>query len=549
MKKWKKRLFITLGVIAIIAIAGGIWFKYNWHRLPGIIASIKNPVSKNQPIEWQDGPTTRTSDKPNVIVILVDDMGFNEVSSYGGGMANGQVKTPNIDQLAKDGVLCTNGYATTAVCSPSRASLLTGRFSTRFGYEYTPAAGMGKFIASMYKDRKPPLMFNQEIEDDLPPMAEMGLPTSEITIAELLKPQGYHSVHIGKWHLGGSKEFKPINHGFDESLWLETGSLFMPENDPNVVNAKLPFDPIDRFLWANLPYAIQFNDGGRFNPDGFLTDYLTNEAVKVIEKNKHQPFFLYLAYWAVHTPLQCLKSDYDQLDFIEDHAERVQAAMVLAVDRGVGKIRQALKEHGVDDNTIIVFTSDNGAPHYVGMPDLNQPYRGWKLTFFEGGVHIPYIVNYPKGIAGGQTYAGRVSNVDIFSTVGTLAGATLPTDRKMDGTNLLPYFTGEQEGEPDRPLFCKSGTLTFLIKDGWKLQVDEQQNKKWLFDLNTDPMEQNNLVETAKEKLAELSKLRQELLVEQSDPIWKGAIKSPIIIDRHLKEKYKEGDEYAYWTN
>ena len=536
-------------MLALIGIVGSIWFKYNWHRMPGIISSFKNPVGPNQAVNWQDGPSTRTSDKPNIIVILVDDMGFNEVSSYGGGMANGQFKTPNIDQLAADGVLCTNGYATTAVCSPSRASLLTGRFSTRFGYEFTPARGMGAFIASMNKDKDPPLIFNQEIEDELPPMEEMGLPTSEITIAELLKPQGYHTTHIGKWHLGGAKEFIPTNHGFDESLWIETGSFFLPENDPNVVNAKLPFDPIDKFLWANLPYAVQFNDSPRFEPDGHLTDYFTKEAVKVIEKNKNQPFFLYLAYWAVHTPLQALKSDYDKLAYIEDHAERVQAAMVMTVDRGVGKIRQALKDNGIDDNTIIIFTCDNGAPHYVGLPNVNKPYRGWKLSLFEGGIHVPFIVNYPDSIPAGQVYDGRVSNVDIFSTAAALADATLPTDRKMDGTNMLPYLTGAKAGSPSRPLFTKSGTYSQVIKDDWKLQWDQQQQKKWLFDLKNDPTEQHNLIDQNAQKAKELTHLLTAFIAEQADPIWEGAMKSPISIDKHLNEPSSREDEHAYWVN
>ena len=325
--------------------------------------------------------------------------------------------------------------------------------------------------------------------------------------------------------------------------------MFLPEDDPDIVNAKLPFDPIDKFLWPNLPYAVQFNDSPRFEPDGYLTDYLTAEAVEVIEKNKHQPFFLYLAYWAVHTPLQALQSDYDQLDFIDDHAERVQAAMVLAVDRGVGKVRQALKENGLDENTMIIFTSDNGAPHYVGVSDLNKPYRGWKVSYFEGGVHIPYIVSYPREIASQQTYSGRVSNLDIFLTVGALAGASLPSDRKIDGENILPYLSGERGGEPDRPLFSKNDTYSFLIKDGWKLQVDEEQGKNWLFNLNVDPTEQHNLVSTELEKLAELSALRNELLAEQSAPIWQGALKSPISIDKHLNEDFTKEDEHAYWTN
>ena len=481
---------------------------------------------------------------------MVDDLGFNEVSTYGGGLAKGQFKTPNIDQLAADGVLCTNGYSATAVCSPSRAALLTGRFATRFGYEFTPTAkGYGKIIDYLAKDRTMPPIYREEIDNQLPPVSDMGLPPSEITIPEMLKPQGYHSVQVGKWHLGGSKDYIPNNHGFDESLWIESGSLFLPEKHPDVVNAKLT-DIMDKFVFANLPYAVQFNDSAPFKPDGHLTDYLTNEAVKVIEKNKNQPFFLYLAYWAVHRPLQALQSDYDKLDYIDNHVERVQAAMVMTVDRGVGKIRKALKENGLDDNTIIIFTSDNGAPNTYGLPDVNKPYRGWKVTFFEGGVHIPFIVSYPKSIQGGQTYDGRVSNVDIFSTLGALAGATLPTNRKMDGENILPYLTGEEEGEPDRPLFCKSGTYSFLIKDGWKLQVDEWQNKQWLFDLNTDPTEQHNLVESTPQKLAELSTLRQELMAEQqAEHIWEGALTSPVLIDATVKKNATKEDEYIYWTN
>lgn len=546
----KRILLRAVAVLFVLILIGAIWFQFNWYRMPGILASIKNPTGENREVVWQDGPERRTVDKPNVVVILVDDLGFNEVSSYGGGMDDGRVKTPNIDQLAADGVLCTNGYSATAVCSPSRAALLTGRFPTRFGYEFTPTSkGFGKLIAKMQEDRAIPPLYDADIDNNLPHVNQMGLPPSETTIAEMLQSQGYHSVHIGKWHLGGSEEFIPTNHGFDESLWIEQGSMFLPEDDPDIVNAKLPFDPIDKFLWPNLPYAVQFNDSPRFEPDGYLTDYLTAEAVEVIEKNKHQPFFLYLAYWAVHTPLQALQSDYDQLDFIDDHAERVQAAMVLAVDRGVGKVRQALKENGLDENTMIIFTSDNGAPHYVGVSDLNKPYRGWKVSYFEGGVHIPYIVSYPREIASQQTYSGRVSNLDIFSTVGALAGVSLPSDRKIDGENILPYLSGERGGEPDRPLFSKNDTYSFLIKDGWKLQMDEEQGKNWLFNLNVDPTEQHNLVSTELEKLAELSALRNELLAEQSAPIWQGALKSPISIDKHLNEDFTKEDEHAYWTN
>ncbi len=546
----KKKLLIALGILLLLGIASGIWFKYNWYKMPGIIASIKNPTGPNQEVVWQDGPATRTSNKPNVIVILVDDMGFNEVSSYGGGMGNGQFKTQNIDQLAADGVLCRNGYATTAVCAASRASLLTGRNSTRFGFEYTPTSkGFGKLIAGMSEDQDPSPIYDAEVDEQLPEVSTMGLPKSEIILPELLKPQGYHSVHIGKWHLGGADKFQPQNQGFDESLWLESGGFFLPEDDPNVVNAKLPFDPIDKFLWANLPYAVEFNDSGRFEPDGHLTDYFTNEAVKVIEKNKNQPFFLYLAYWAVHTPLQALKSDYDALSYIEDHTERVQAAMVKSVDRGVGKVRQALKDNGIDDNTIIIFTCDNGAPHYVGLPDVNKPFRGWKLSLFEGGIHVPFIVNYPDSIPAGQVYEGRISNIDIFATAANLAGAPLPNDRKLDGTNMLPYLSGTKAGSPARPLFTKNGTFSQVIKDDWKLLWDQQQKKKWLFNLSTDPTEQNNLTNSAPDKLNDLTNILTAFLAEQAKPIWDGALSSPVHIDKHLNESKTKEDEFAYWQN
>ena len=166
----KKTLIRILGVLIVLLIIGAIWFKYNWYKMPGILASINNPTGENREIVWTDGPVTRTSDKPNVIVILVDDLGFNEVSTYGGGMANGEVKTPNIDQLAADGVLCTNGYSATAVCSPSRAALLTGRFPTRAGYEFTPTAkGMGRLLAKMAEDNEVPPIYNAEIDNQLIP--------------------------------------------------------------------------------------------------------------------------------------------------------------------------------------------------------------------------------------------------------------------------------------------------------------------------------------------------------------------------------------------
>ena len=545
----KKIIKIFLGFL-FIAMVFAIWFSQNWYKIPKYIGNWENPIGKNITINWEKGPETRVSSKPNVIVILVDDLGFNQISAYGGGMSNGNFKTPNIDQLAKDGVLCTNGYSSSAVCSPSRASLLTGKFPTRFGFEFTPTtSSFMKGIKAFGKKEIVEGIYHKESESDMIEIKDMGLPQSELTIAEVLKPQGYHNIHIGKWHLGHSEKFLPRKHGFDESLRMDQGSLFLPEDDPNIINAKIDFDPVDKLLWGNLPYAVNFNEGPRMNPDGHLTDYLTNEAVKAIDANKNRSFFMYLAYWAVHSPLQAKKDDYEKLSFIKNHKERVLASMVLTVDRGVGKIRKALKDNGIDQNTIIIFTSDNGAPGYIGLPDLNKPYRGWKLTHFEGGVHIPFIVSYPNKIPAGQIYNGRVSNMDIFSTFSEIAGLKPTNDIEIDGVNILPYLTGEIQGEPDRILFSKSGSLSFLIKNGWKLQIDFIQNKKWLFNLNNDPNEKINLTSINLEKLKELEELLNSKIKEQAKPIWPNLLSWPIFIDKTLNQKKSNLDEYTYWPN
>ena len=551
----KRKFFKFLLSFLLIVVAIGIWFSQNWYKMPKYISNFTNSTYENVAIEWENGPISRTNSKPNIIVVLIDDLGFNQISSYGGGMANGKFKTPNIDKLASDGVLCTNGYSSSPVCSPSRASLLTGRFATRFGYEFTPTTSSMMKAISIFSKKNEVVdgIYHNDRSENIIDIDQMGIPQSERTIAEMLKPEGYHNIHIGKWHLGHAKDFLPRRHGFDESLRIDQGSLFLPEDDENVINAKLDFDPIDKVLWGNLPYAVNFNEGPRMNPDGHLTDYLTDEAVKVIAKNKNRPFFLYLAYWAVHTPLQANKEDYEKLSFIENHEERVLASMVMTVDRGVGKIRDILKKNKIDDNTIIIFTSDNGAPGYIGLPDLNKPFRGWKLTHFEGGVHVPYIVSYPNKIPKGKTYNGRVSNLDIFSTVANVAGVDLNRNDlreiEFDGVNLLPYLSGENEGEPERILFNKSGDYSFLIKDGWKLQVDLVQNKKWLYNLNEDPTEQINLIKSDLEKLNELELILSNKLSEQVKPIWPSLLDWPIFIDKTLDEKVNNTDEYIFWAN
>ena len=241
--------------------------------------------------------------------------------------------------------------------------LLTGRYPTRTGFEFTPTpSGMPLLVTTISsqnakKDEKMPLgRYHVWADAAAAPFEEQGLPSSEVTIAEILKSSDYYTAHIGKWHLGRNQESSPNNQGFDDSLFMASG-LYLPENDPGVVNAKLEFDPIDKFLWARLSYAASFNNPGneRFKPGGYLSDYWTDEAINVIRANKNRPFFLYLAHWGPHTPLQATVEDYEAVGEIKPHRLRVYAAMIRAIDRSVGRINKTLRDEGLEENTIVVF--------------------------------------------------------------------------------------------------------------------------------------------------------------------------------------------------
>jgi len=297
-----------------------------------------------------------------------------------------------------------------------------------------------------------------------------------------------------------------------------------------------------------MKYATAFNGSPRFEPKGYLTDYYTDEAVKVIEANRNRPFFLYLAHWAPHTPLQASKADYDKLSFIPDHRVRVYAAMIRALDRGVGRVLDALRAHDLEENTLVIFTSDNGGAGYLGIDGVNDPYRGWKITFFEGGIHVPFFMKWPARIAAGKEYAAPVHHFDIFGTAAAAAGATLPADRVIDGVDLLPYVAFAPD-QPHHTLFWRSGHYQVVLADGWKLQTTERPPKTWLFDLKGDPTELYNLVEQFPEKVRELKELLAAHNAEQAPPAWPSLAEMPVSIDKTLAKPESADDEYIYWPN
>ena len=527
--------------------------------LPKIL-SVTNPVAENQPVEWAKGPATSSAPvgkrPPNIILILADDMGFNDISLYNGGAGDGTLQTPAIDAIGQQGVVFENGYAGNAVCSPSRAALMTGRYSTRFGYEFTPVPSAGATILKWSNDSLDtplPSFIDIEAARKGGNISTLGMPASEVTVAEVLQKAGYYTAHIGKWHLGQVDGMVPTDQGFDDSLSL-AGSLYLPKDHPDVVNAQFD-NSIDNMVWASGQYAARYNYGDLFEPKGYLTDYYTENAVAVIEANANRPFFLYLSHWGIHNPLQAAREDYEALSHIEDHGLRVYSAMIRALDRSVARVVQAVEDSGLSDNTIIIFTSDNGGAGYIDLRDINKPYRGWKLTHFEGGIHVPFMAKWPGKIASGISMRAPIHHFDLFSTIAVAAGAEefIPDDRKIDGVDLMPFVMGQTQGFPHKTLFWRQGSLQSVLHEGWKLinthLANKNIKKQWLFDLSVDPTEKNNLIDTYPIKAAELDALLSAHNAEQVSPLTPKWSESAQMIDKNNVSDFVDGDEYLYFPN
>jgi arylsulfatase A-like enzyme len=551
----------SLAYLLVFACTAGLLAWFN--RIDLLLALVKYKserevvVAPNRPIPWQQGPAQAElagADRPpNIILILADDLGINDISTFGGGVAGGAVTTPHIDQLAAQGAVFSQAYAGNATCAPSRAMIMTGRYPARTGFEFTPTpSGMGpmvNMVANSMDSGLPPAVFNETANADAVPYEQQGLPSSEVTIAEVLKSAGYYTAHIGKWHLGRSAGLTPNDQGFDDSLLMASG-LYLPEDDPNVVNAKVDFDPIDKFLWARLNYANSFNNGGdeRFEPGGYLTDYWTDESINVIKANKNRPFFLYLAHWGTHTPLQATREDYEAVGDIQPHRLRVYAAMIRALDRSVGRIMATLEEEGLADNTIVMFSSDNGGAGYIGLPEVNAPYRGWKLTMFEGGIRAPMFISWPARIAAGTQVDTPVAHIDMMPTLAAAAGAALPDGIVIDGVNLLPAATGEKALARET-LFWQSGYYRVVRHGDWKLQVSTRPAKSWLYNLAEDPTEQNNLAEMRSDKHAELLALLDAHQASARPPLYPYTVEMAVAVDKNLSLRFEQGDEYIFWPN
>jgi arylsulfatase B len=461
-------------------------------------------------------PSTSAADsKPNILFIVADDLGYGELGCCGGK----GIPTPHIDSLAAGGARFTNGYVTAPFCAASRAALMTGRYQTRFGFEFNPIGA---------KNAAP----------------SIGLPVEEKTIADRLQDSGYTTALVGKWHLGGTAPFHPQRRGFDEFFgFLHEGHYFVPPPWHGVTTwlrrKTLPdggkgrwTSPDGRIVWStHLGYNEHEYDTDNpilrssqpVDEKANLTDAFTREACDFIGRHKAQPFFLYLAYNAVHSPMQGADSYMRKFAHIEDIHRRIFAAMLAHLDDSVGKILAQLRESGVADNTLVVFLSDNGGPTKE-LTSSNAPLRGGKGELWEGGIRVPFIMSWKGKIPAARVVDAPVTSMDATATALKVAGALAPVrsaraEATLDGIDLLPMLTDQDGRAPDRTLFWRVGKKNALRSGNWKLIRD---GKDWqLYDLAQDISETTDVATKEPVRVQQLSSLWDKWNAGQSEPLWR----------------------------
>ena len=409
------------------------------------------------------------SAKPNIVLLFADDLGWGEIGAQG----NKEIPTPNIDSIAAGGVKFTEGYVTCPLCSPSRAGLMTGRYQTRFGHEFNEGGARG---------------------------TTFGLPLEEKTIANRLKAAGYATAAIGKWHLGREPQFRPTKRGFDEFYGTLANTPFY---HPQLLDSRKSGDP------------------ARVEDDSFYTtEAYAARAVEWINEHKSEPFFLYMPFNAQHAPLQAPKEYLDRFPQLEGN-RKIFAAMLSALDDAVGEVQGALDKNGLTENTLVVFLTDNGGPT-GSTTSKNDPLRGTKATTLEGGIRVPFYMQWKGHLPAGKVYEKPVISIDILPTALAAAGAEVDADAKLDGVNLLPYLDGSKEGQPHESLFWRFGEQWAVRHGDWK-QVASRPDKlkPMLFNLAEDVGEAKDLSGEHPDKADELKGLWDDWNEKNVDAKWK----------------------------
>ncbi len=425
--------------------------------------------------------TAQTRRPPNIILLLADDLGYGELGLQG----NREIPTPHLDSLATGGIRFTQGYVSAPVCCPSRAGLMTGRYQTRFGHEMN---SVGK------------TNLNRAV----------GLPLTERTLADHLKEAGYATGLVGKWHLGTAPEKQPQRRGFDEFFgFLHEGHFYYPPPYRGALTRlrpnEPPYDDNNPLLRGTDPVAEK----------EYLTDAFAREAVSFVERHQAHPFCLYLAFNAIHSPMQAPVPLLKEFEGIRDEQRRLFAAMLRSMDQAVGKLLGKLRELNLERDTLIFFLSDNGGPTQE-LTSSNAPLRGGKGQLYEGGIRVPFVIQWKGQLAGGRTEDRPVISLDVVPTALAAAGRPIPSN--LDGVNLLPFLNGAS-GTPHRTLFWRYGQSIALREGDWKL-VRQLRGDFELFHLADDPAETRDRLpqepEVARRLRAELDRQNAQMVA----PLW-----------------------------
>ena len=519
----KNKLKLVYTGFSIIIIFSFISF-YNSFVFPDSNAALYPDLSFNK------------TDSPNVILIVADDLGYNDISFNG----NNLIETKNIDQIAKNGINFTRAYASASVCAPSRAAFLTGNYQQRYGFEflpdlfnYSPRVRKADFKRFGHQDN-----FKKWYENDTP-INKRGLNPFVNTIGDYLKKMGYQTSVIGKWHMGTNSKFNATNFGFDFHYGISgAGSLYAPINQDNIIESRHTWDFADFIIWQATNYHTLEN-GKKTIPKNseYLTDVFTKRAVDYIKVNKNKPFFLHLSHMAPHGPFQAQKKYYDQFTHIKDHNKRVYYAMIKNLDDSIGEIKKALNDEGIAENTLIIFTSDNGGATYTRATD-NSPFIGGKMSNFEGGTTVPMIIEWTNKIKPQGNYSNMVSLLDIVPTI--LDAVKSPSlSNTFDGVSLLPYIKSKDK-KPHKELFWKTGYVKSIISDNFKLHINEKENFRTLINLENDPSEKFNLISKYPEKAKKLTESWEQWNNTLKEPIWKSNadVSIPISNSENSKKYY-----------
>jgi arylsulfatase A-like enzyme len=466
---------------------------------------------------------------PNIILIITDDLGYSDLASYG----NYHVYTPNIDSLGIKGVRFTQAYVTSPICAPSRMGIVTGRYQQRFGAEFMlydkfDRSVKKKITRHFFSLKKKPVGIATLKPDFFLDRSVYvtDLPTSEITIAQMLKQKGYATGYVGKWNLTSSPTVFPDMYGFDYSYYFD-GALSRYVDDPvdtgRYINMHLPWAFSEIPAWAPRHGSTAIKEGRTVVKDsGYLTFTLADKGIDFIENNKTKPFFLTLSFNAPHDPFQVPKTYYNRIQTETDSVRRVYSGMIEALDDAVGSVLKKLEQEGLTDNCLIFFTSDNGGATYTRATD-NAPLRGGKATHFDGGISVPFFIKYPNGLKARQSYTQPVSSLDIFSTIAAASGSELATDRTYDGVNLLPYLTNDSL-LPHLDFFWRNGYSKAFRRGDWKLYVNEKNKVTYLFNLAEDREEKYDQSKTQPRKLKELQDALKDWEQKNSvPPLWPSA--------------------------